>query len=122
MVIGTAAGWANAPTIVLSVVLAFMFGYAMTLRPLVRGGLALRRALSLAFAADTVSITVMEIVDNGIMLILPGAMDAPLSSAYFWGSLLFALAVAGILAYPVNYWLIARGHGHAAVHGLHEPP
>ena len=104
---------------VLSVVLAFMFGYALTLRPLIGGGLPLKKAFALAFAADTLSITVMEIVDNGIMLIIPGAMDAPVMSATFWASLLFALAVAGVLAYPVNYWLITRGRGHAVVHEHH---
>ena len=118
MVIGTWRGWANAPTIVLSVVLAFVFGYALTLRPLV-SRMPLRNALSLAFAADTASITIMEIVDNGIMLVLPGAMDAPLTSGYFWGSLALALVIAGAAAFPVNLWLIKRGKGHAHVHAHH---
>jgi hypothetical protein len=119
MVIGTAAGLSNGWTIVVSVILAFFFGYALTLKPLLAGGIALGRAMSLAFAADTMSIIIMEIVDNGIMLILPGAMDAPLASFYFWGSLLLSLAVAGLLAFPANLWLIRRGRGHAVVHQHH---
>ena len=119
MVIGTALQWTNAATIVLAVVLAFVFGYALTLRPLVGSGLPLKKALSLALAADTVSITIMEIVDNGVMLVLPGAMDSPLSSFYFWSSLAVALLIAGIAAFPVNLWLIKRGRGHAHVHAHH---
>ena len=119
MVIGTSAGWSNTWTIVASVILAFVFGYALTLRPLVAGGLALGNAMRLAFAADTVSITIMEIVDNGIMLVIPGAMDAPLTSIYFWSSLLFALVIAGLIAFPANLWLIRRGRGHAVVHRHH---
>ena len=120
MIIGTALGWSNTATIVLAIVLAFFFGYALTLRPLISAGMALRNALSLAFAADTISITIMEIVDNAIMLALPGAMDAPLTSLYFWSSLGFALLVAGIAAFPVNAWLIRRGRGHAHVHAHHH--
>ncbi len=82
-------------------------------------GVAVRAALGLAFAADTLSITVMEIVDNAILLAIPGAMDAGITDALFWGSLAIALAVAGVAAYPVNRWLIARGRGHAVVHGHH---
>lgn len=119
MVIGTALGWSNVATIALAVGLAFLFGYALTMRPLLRSGMALGAALRLALAADTVSITIMEIVDNAVMLVIPGAMHAPLSSFLFWGSLAFALAVAGLAAFPVNRWLIARGHGHAVVHGHH---
>jgi hypothetical protein len=119
MVIGTALGWGNMETIALAVVLAFVFGYALTMRPLLGAGMGLRRAARLALAADTASITVMEIVDNLIMLVIPGAMDAPLDSALFWGSLAFALAVAGVAAFPVNRWLIARGRGHAVVHAHH---
>lgn len=119
MVIGTALGWGNLETIALAVVLAFFFGYALTIRPLLVSGMGLRRAAKLALAADTASITVMEIVDNGIMLIIPGAMDAPLDSLLFWGSLAVALAIAAVAAFPVNRWLIARGKGHAAVHGHH---
>jgi hypothetical protein len=119
MVIGTAAGLSNGWTIALAVVLAFAFGYAFTLVPLVRSGMPLRQAGRLALAADTVSIAIMEIVDNLVMLAVPGAMDAPLSSPLFWGALGFALVVAGIAAYPVNRWLIARGAGHAVVHSHH---
>ena len=118
MVVGTALGWGNAPTIALAVVLAFFFGYALTLIPL-RKAVGLQSALRLALAADTASITVMEIVDNAIMLIIPGAMDAGLASLLFWGSLAFSLAVAAVAAFPVNRWLIARGRGHAVVHPHH---
>ena len=119
MVIGTALGWGNLETIALAVVLAFFFGYALTMRPLLGAGMGLRRAARLALAADTASITVMEIVDNVIMLAIPGAMDAPLDSALFWGSLALALALAAVAAFPVNRWLIARGRGHAVVHAHH---
>jgi hypothetical protein len=118
MVIGTALGWGNAATIALAVVLAFIFGYAFTLVPLLKA-MGLGSALKLALAADTASITIMEIVDNAIMLVIPGAMDAPLDSLLFWGSLAFALAVAAVAAFPVNRWLIARGKGHAVVHAHH---
>ncbi len=120
MVIGTALGWGNAATIVLAVVLAFIFGYALTMIPLLRSGLALRPAIGLAFASDTVSITIMEIVDNAIMLAIPGAMDAGLGNLLFWASLAVALVIAGAAAYPVNRWLIARGRGHAVVHQYHH--
>jgi Domain of unknown function (DUF4396) len=119
MVIGTALGWGDFATIALAVVLAFFFGYSLTMVPLLRSGLALATVLPLAFAADTLSITVMEIVDNLIMLIIPGAMEAGLTSLLFWGSLAFALGVAGVAAYPINRWLIARGRGHAVVHQYH---
>ena len=119
MVIGTALGWGDFATIALAVVLAFFFGYSLTMLPLLRSGLALAAVLSLAFASDTISITIMEIVDNLIMLVIPGAMEAGLGSLLFWGSLAFALAVAGVAAYPVNRWLIARGEGHAVVHEYH---
>ena len=118
MVIGTALGWGNAPTIALAIVLAFLFGYALTLRPLLQA-MAVGPALKLALAADTASITVMEIVDNAIMLVIPGAMEAGLGSVLFWASLAFALAVAAVAAFPVNRWLIARGRGHAVVHAHH---
>lgn len=118
MVIGTALGWGNGPTIALAVVLAFLFGYAFTLVPLLKA-LPAGAALKLALASDTASITVMEIVDNAIMLVIPGAMDAGLDTLLFWGSLAFALAVAAIAAFPVNRWLIARGKGHAVVHAHH---
>jgi hypothetical protein len=121
-VIGTWRGWGTVPTMALAVALAYLFGYSFTLNPLLRGGVTLGSAMGLALAADTLSITVMEIVDNGVMLVLPGAMDAGLGDALFWGSLVCALAVAWIAAFPVNRWLIARGRGHAVVHERHEPP
>ncbi|MBA2457573.1 MAG: DUF4396 domain-containing protein [Gemmatimonadales bacterium] len=119
MVIGTALRWSNPATIAISVVLAFFFGYGLTMRPLLASGLALGAAAKLALAADTVSITIMEIVDNLIMLAIPGAMDSGLDSVLFWGSLAFALLIAGAAAFPVNRWLIARGRGHAVVHEHH---
>ena len=119
LVIAMQLGWHDAPAIALAIVLAFVFGYGLTLRPLLSSGVAVRAALGLAFAADTLSITVMEIVDNAILLAIPGAMDAGITSGLFWGSLALALAVAGVAAYPVNRWLIARGRGHAVVHGHH---
>ena len=100
--------------------LAFFFGYSLTMLPLLRSGLSLATVLPLAFASDTLSITVMEIVDNLIIVLIPGAMDAGLTSALFWGSLAFALAVAFVAAFPVNRWLIARGKGHAVVHEYHH--
>jgi hypothetical protein len=119
LVIGTVLGWGNAATIVLAVVLAFFFGYSLTMLPLLRSGLALATALPLAFASDTLSITIMEIVDNLTVLVIPGAMDAGRGSLLFWGSLAFALAVAFVAAFPANRWLIARGKGHAVVHEYH---
>ena len=119
MVIGTALGWGNAATIALAVVLAFFFGYLLTLLPLVKA-VGLSSGLKLALAADTASITVMEIVDNAIMLVIPGAMDAGLDSMLFWGSLAVALALAAVAAFPVNRWLISRGRGHAVVHAHHH--
>jgi hypothetical protein len=119
MVIGTALGWGNGATIALAVALAFVFGFALTLLPLLKAT-SLGGALKLALAADTASITVMEIVDNAVMLAIPGAMDAGLATAMFWGSLAFSLAVAAVAAFPVNRWLIARGKGHAVVHAYHS--
>jgi hypothetical protein len=119
MVIGTALGWGNAATIGLAVVLAFFFGYALTLRPLL-SVMSFAAAMRLALAADTASITVMEIVDNAIMLVIPGAMDAGLASILFWASLAVSLAIAAVAAFPVNRWLIARGRGHAVVHAHHH--
>ncbi|MGH3034304.1 MAG: DUF4396 domain-containing protein [Gaiellaceae bacterium] len=119
MVIGTALRLDNWTTVVLAVVLAFFFGYSLTMLPLLRGGIVLGTAIGLALAADTFSITVMEIVDNAIMLLVPGAMEAGLENALFWGSLAVALAVAWVAAFPVNRWLIARGRGHAVVHAHH---
>ena len=119
MVIGTALGWGNGATIALAVVLAFLFGYGLTMLPLLRTGIAFRQAAGLALASDTASITIMEIVDNAIMLVIPGAMDAALDSAVFWASLALALAIAALAAFPLNRWLIARGRGHAVVHAHH---
>ena len=115
MVVGTAFGWSNFSTIALAVVLAFVFGYALTVVPLLRTGMALSAVLPLAFAADTASITIMEIVDNLVMLLIPGAMDATLLQALFWSSLALSLVLAGVVAFPVNRWLIARGKGHAVI-------
>jgi hypothetical protein len=115
MVIGTALGIGTVATIVLAVALAFVFGYAFTLRGVLRAGVAFAAAVKIALAADTVSITVMEIVDNAVMLVVPGAMDAGLGSVLFWGSLAFALGVAFVAAWPVNRWLLTRGRGHAVV-------
>jgi hypothetical protein len=119
MVVATALDWGNAASIALSVVLAFCFGYALTLAPVLRAGVTLRRALALAFASDTVSIAVMEIVDNAFILLVPGAMAAGLGDGLFWWSLAVGLAIAFVVALPVNRWLIARGRGHAVVHELH---
>lgn len=119
MVIGTALGWGNLETILLALALAFLSGYALTIVPLLRNGYGLPAAARLALAADTASITVMEIVDNALMWVIPGAMDAPLDSTLFWGSLAVALAVAGAAAFPINRWLIARGRGHALAHAHH---
>jgi hypothetical protein len=119
MIIGTALGWGDFETIALAVVLAFFFGYSLTMLPLLRSGLALAAAVPVALAADTISITIMEIVDNAIMLIIPGAMEAGLDNFRFWGSLAIALLIAGAAAYPVNRWLIQRGRGHAVVHEYH---
>src|SRR5829696_5178019 len=119
LVIASALGWGTFASIALAVVLAFLFGYALTLRPLVAGGVPLRRAARVALAADTLSITVMEIVDNAIVLLVPGAMDAGLGDLLFWWSLALGLAVAFFAAFPVNRALIARGRGHAVVHEYH---
>ena len=120
MVIGTALGLPALATVALAVALAFVFGYALTIRGVLRAGVDPRTALKVALAADTVSITVMEIVDNAVMLGVPGAMDAGLSSVLFWASLAFALLVAFVLTLPVNRWLISRGKGHAVVHHYHH--
>ena len=120
MVIGTALGLSNVATIVLAVALAYLFGFGLTSLPLLRSGLSPRQVVPLALASDTASITIMEIVDNAIMLLIPGAMAATLGEPRFWLSLALALAVAGVAAYPVNRWLIARGRGHAVVHEHHH--
>jgi hypothetical protein len=101
-------------------VLAFVFGYGLTMLPLLRSGLGFGAVMRLAFAADTASIVIMEIVDNGIMLVIPGAMHAGVDTLLFWGSLAVSLILAGAVAFPVNRWLIARGRGHAVVHGHHQ--
>jgi Domain of unknown function (DUF4396) len=119
LVIATAFGWGNTASIAIAVVLAFFFGYLLTLRPLVRGGVPVRRAARVALAADTVSIAVMEIVDNGFILLVPGAMKAGLGDFLFWWSLGVGLVIAFFAAFPVNRMLIARGRGHAAVHDYH---
>jgi hypothetical protein len=123
MVLGAALGLSDVATIVISVALAFAFGYTLTSLPLLRAGMALAAVAPIAFASDTLSIALMEVVDNAIVLAVPGAMDAGLGDALFWGSLAFALAVAGAAAFPLNRWLIARGRGHAVVHrsGIHGP-
>ena len=119
VVIGTALGWSDAATIALAIGLAFFFGYSFTSVPLLRAGLALGTVIPIALAADTVSIAVMEFVDNAVLVLIPGAMDAGLDDIGFWAALAFALLVAGAVAYPVNRWLLARGKGHAVVHRHH---
>jgi uncharacterized protein DUF4396 len=119
MVIATWRGWGNAASVALAVVLAFIFGYSLTLGPVLRAGVPIRRALPLTFASDTASITVMEIVDNAFILLVPGAIDAGLGRALFWWSLGVSLAIAFVFALPLNRWLIARGRGHAVVHEFH---
>jgi hypothetical protein len=116
MVIGTALGWSEWGTVALAVALAFLFGYSLTSLPLLRAGLAFSAVVPIALASDTVSIAIMEIVDNAIMLTIPGAMEASLDNTLFWGSLSVALVVAGAIAFPFNRRLIARGKGHAVVH------
>ena len=124
MAIGTAAGFPNGTTVLLSIALAFVFGYALTSLPLLRAGLPIKEVVGIAFASDTLSIATMEIIDNAIIVALPGAMDAGLDSLLFWGALAFALAIAGVLTVPLNRWLLARGKGHAAVYetGIHGGP
>ena len=121
LVVGTALGLGTGWTIALAVALAFVFGYGLTLIPLLRSGMGARAAIRVALAADTFSIVVMEVVDNAVMLVVPGAMAAGLGDGLFWGALAFALAVAFAAAVPVNRWLIARGRGHAVVHSHHHP-
>ena len=120
MIIGTALGWSNGATIAISIVLAFFFGYTFTSWPLLRSGLALGAVIPLALASDTISIAIMELVDNTIILLIPGAIDASLSDVLFWASLALALLIAGMAAYPANRWLLARGKGHAVVHQHHH--
>ncbi len=122
--IGTAAGWSDLATIALAIALAFLFGYALTSLPLLRAGLALSAVIPIALASDTLSIATMEVVDNAILVAIPGAMEAGLGDVLFWGSLSFALFIAFILTVPLNRWLLARGKGHCAVHetGIHGGP
>jgi hypothetical protein len=119
MIIGTALGWSEWGTIALAVALAFLFGYGLTSLPLLRSGLALTAVVPIALASDTISIAIMEIVDNAIMLLIPGAMEAGLDSIGFYAALTFALIIAGAAAFPINRWLISRGKGHAVVHQHH---
>jgi hypothetical protein len=119
LVIATTAGLGNALSIAIAIVLAFVFGYSLTMLPLLRSGMTFRTATRLALAADTASITLMEIVDNLIMLLVPGAMNAGLNTILFWGSMVLSLAVAWVIALPLNWWLIRRGMGHAALHSYH---
>jgi Domain of unknown function (DUF4396) len=119
LVIATALAWHDLPSILLSIVLAFVFGYGLTVRPLLASGLPFARAARLALASDTVSIATMETVDTAIVVAIPGAMAAGLLDGLFWGSLALSLAVAGVVAFPVNRWLIGRGQGHAVLHGQH---
>jgi Domain of unknown function (DUF4396) len=120
MIIGTALGWSDLETIALAVVLAFFFGYSLTSLPLLRSGMTLAAVAPIAFASDTISITIMEIVDNAIILLIPGAMEASLDDIGFWAALAVALLIAGVAAFPANRWLLARGKGHAVVHRHRE--
>ena len=120
MVIGTAAGLHNAATVVLSIALAFVFGYGLTMRPVLGAGLSLRQAFGVALAADTVSIAVMELMDNAFIVAVPGALNAGLTSGLFWASLAGSLVVAFLVTTPVNRWMISRGKGHAVVHAYHH--
>jgi len=120
LVIATWLGWHDLPSALLAIVLAFIFGYALTIRPLLADGIPIRQAGRLAVASDTLSIATMEVVDTAIVLAIPGAMAAGLVDPLFWGSLAVALLIAGIVAFPVNRWLIARGRGHALVHERHD--
>ena len=119
MVLGTAFGWGDWLTVGVAIVLAFFFGYSLTRLPLLRGGLAVREAIPVAFASDTISIGIMELVDNAIIVLIPGALAAGLGDALFWGSLAVSLVIAGVAAYPANRYLIRRGRGHAVVHAYH---
>ncbi|MFF7091551.1 DUF4396 domain-containing protein [Streptomyces rubradiris] len=120
MVVGTALGWGNLPTMLLAIALAFFFGYSLTLRGVLRAGVDFRTAFRVALAADTLSIAVMELIDNGVILIWPSAMDTMLSDALFWVSLAVSLAIAFLVTTPVNKWTIGRGKGHAVVHQYHH--
>ena len=119
MVIGTALGWGNVPTMILAIALAFFFGYSLTLRGVLKAGVDFRTAFRVALAADTLSIAVMELIDNGVIALWPNAMDAHLSDGLFWGALAVSLAIAFVVTTPVNRWMIGRGKGHAVVHQYH---
>ena len=119
MVIASSWGWNSVASVTVAAVLAYAFGYLLALLPLLRAGLGFSSALSLALASDTLSITIMEIVDNAVMLVIPGAMDAGLTDWLFWASLAVSLVLAGVAAFPANRWLISRGRGHALVHKHH---
>jgi hypothetical protein len=120
MVVGSALGWPNIATVVLSIALAFVFGYSLAMRPVLRAGVPFGAAIGVAFASDTISISVMELVDNAFVVTVPGAMEAGLASALFWGTLLASLVIAFVVTVPVNRWLIARGRGHAVMHEYHH--
>jgi Domain of unknown function (DUF4396) len=120
LVLATWWGWSNGPSIVLAIVLAFLFGYSLTMAPVLRSGLSVRQAIGIALAADTVSILTMEVMDNAVVLTVPGAMDAGLTDLLFWVSLVASLVVAFVVTVPVNRALIARGKGHAVVHQFHQ--
>ncbi|MFD9354182.1 DUF4396 domain-containing protein [Streptomyces sp. NPDC060031] len=120
MIVGTALGWGNLPTMILAIVLAFLFGYALTLRGILAAGVDFRAAVRVALAADTLSIAVMELIDNGVIAAWPGAMDAHLSEPLFWIALAVSLALAFVVTTPVNKWMIGRGKGHAVVHRYHH--
>jgi hypothetical protein len=120
MIIGTSLGWSNLATVILSIPLAFLFGYSLTMRPVLSAGIGFKAAVAVALAADTVSITVMEIMDNAVVLTIPGAMDAGVLDWLFWLSLAISLVVAFVVTVPVNRWMIGRGKGHAVVHEYHH--
>ena len=120
LVIATMLGWYDLPSVLLAILLAFVFGYGLTIRPLIASGIALRQAGRLAIASDTLSIATMEVVDTAFVLAVPGAMAAGLTDALFWTSLAASLVIAGVVAYPVNRWLISRGRGHAVIHDFHR--
>lgn len=120
MVVGTALKFNNAAMIVLSIVLAFVFGYGLSVRPVLKAGLPFKKAMKVAFASDTVSISSMELMDNLVVILIPSALNANVNTALFWESLAASLVVAFIVTVPVNRWLIARGHGHAVMHAYHH--
>jgi hypothetical protein len=120
LIIGTALGWSNIQTIILAVSLAFLFGYSLSLLPVVKSGVAITTALPIVFASDTLSIATMEVVDNGVMAVIPGAMEAGLVNPIFWLSMTVALTAAFFAAFPVNRYLLGKGKGHALLHKYHQ--